>query len=158
MLPVSTMPNSVDRLRANAIEPPELWGRDANARSNFQNFSLCKLGSAVGSPKQAVLAALGDLIRNVVGICSKEQMSRIYAELVIATMTDMQIVRDRAVKYLKRDAMGALRLRAYHYLTVPLGRAGKPVPALVRTSGRGLCQQPILQSRLHPSGHERNLP
>jgi hypothetical protein len=158
MLPIPTMPDSKDCLWTNAVEPPDFWCWCPDARSNCQNISICKLRTAVSNPAQAMLAVLGDLICCVVGVRSEEQVRRIYAKLVVASMTDVQIVRDRSMEYLKRNAMGALRLLADHYLTIPLGRAGKPIPALILTSGRGLRQQPFFQSRLHPSGHERNLP
>ena len=43
------------------------------------------------------LTALGNLVSHIVGIRSERQMLRVYTGSVIATMTNVEAIRDRAM-------------------------------------------------------------
>ena len=94
MPPVLARTNVVNLSLANAILPSQSALRQFGRCANGQNIGLGQLGAALFGA--ARLPALGVPIGHVVRLGPEKEMIRIYAQAVIALVTDNTALWDRA--------------------------------------------------------------
>lgn len=105
------------------------------ALKNYSNRFFIK--ARIGSVLSSSLTVLLDFVGHVFGLSSEEQMGRIHARRIVATMKNTESFRNRSVGESPAKSMDSNRLLGLgvHYLSIPmLGSTSGPDPAFLPAS------------------------